>query len=62
MKVDRRIEDATFRLSYFDTDPILYVSYNDRNACLGIWNDGEIVAIASAPSKWRKAWWSICFG
>ena len=57
--VSHHIKDATFQLSYFDTDPILHVKYGNRTACLGIWDQGKIVAIAGPPSKWRKLWWAI---
>jgi len=61
MEVDRTVEDARFSLQYFDIDPILQISYDaDRRvACLGIWDKGKIIAIASPPSEWRKLWWSI---
>ena len=51
-RVDRGIENAEFSVQYFDVDPILDVCYTDRSGhrhldCLGIWDQGKIIAIAS---------------
>lgn len=64
MTVHRALPNAVFSVEYFDTDPILNVSYTDpldvdHRDCLGIWNEGEVVAIAEqAP---RPGWWVRLF-
>lgn len=51
--VRREIKGATFQVEYFDRDPILNVDYVDaaghrHHDCLAIWDNGHVVAIASA--------------
>jgi hypothetical protein len=51
-QVGNSIENAEFSVEYFDVDPILNVCYTDNLGrrhfdCLGIWDQGKIVAIAS---------------
>jgi len=51
--VRNRVTDAAFSLEYFDTDPVLMVTYGGQTACLGIWDNGQLVHIAewhSGPS------------
>lgn len=49
-QVRREIPDAEFSIDYFDRDPIVNVAYGlgavRREVCLGIWDKGEIKAIA----------------
>jgi hypothetical protein len=59
------ITGAAFSIEYFYDDPILIVRYADtcgesHRACLGIWNQGKVVAIAAQPP--RADWWSRLFG
>lgn len=44
--VEKNLPDAQFSVEYFDTDPVLNVHYGETYACLGIWDKGEIIAIA----------------
>jgi hypothetical protein len=43
--VAREIEDAEFELEWFYTDPVLNVIFAGQRACLGIWDNGRVVAI-----------------
>jgi hypothetical protein len=45
-RVSRELADAEFELEWFYTDPVLNVYCGGQKACLGIWDDGRIVAIA----------------
>lgn len=49
--VRNRVSDAVFSLEYFDTDPVLNVRYGGQIACLGIWDQGQLVHIA----EWQGA-------
>jgi len=40
------LADAEFELEWFYTDPILKLICGSQTACLGIWDNGQIVAIA----------------
>jgi hypothetical protein len=54
LHVRDQIKTAQFFLEYFDTDPILRVLIDDQIAVLGIWDQGELVAIAD----WQRPSWS----
>jgi hypothetical protein len=45
-RVAREIRDAEFEMEWFYTDPVLNVIYSGQKACLGIWDNGRVVAIA----------------
>ena len=73
--VHHGIEQAKFSLEFFYTDPILNVTYTDTNNrvhhdCLGIWDQGKVVAIAQtsgpapspAPSSPAAPWYLRLFG
>jgi hypothetical protein len=45
-RVARKIENAEFELEWFYTDPVLNVICTGQRACLGIWDNGRVVAIA----------------
>lgn len=58
-KVNTGIKDAVFAVEYFYDDPILNVSYRDannvfHNDCLGIWDRGNVVAIADVSQHQSK--------
>jgi hypothetical protein len=67
-RVSRAVPGARFSLDYFYTDPILHVTYDaggqTRSACLGIWDRGEIVAIANKPVHIpeRRGFFATLFG
>jgi len=44
--VSREMRDVEFEVEWFYTDPILNVVCGGRRACLGVWDNGKIVAIA----------------
>jgi hypothetical protein len=49
LRVQTMIPDAEFSVDYFDRDPVLNVTYEfngKQKACLGIWDEGKIKAIA----------------
>ena len=50
LKVRATLINPVFEIEYFYTDPILNVIYEDgfdvRKDCLGIWDNGKIIAIA----------------
>jgi len=54
--VAKRLEESVFVVEYFYTDPILYVVYDQRTACLGIWDKGKLLDIATYPSWWSRLW------
>jgi hypothetical protein len=45
-RVSREMRDAEFELEWFYTDPIVNVVCSGHRACLGIWDNGRVVAIA----------------
>jgi len=54
-----RQEEPVFAVEYFYTDPILHVLYgHQRSACLGIWDRGQIVHIATYPRPWYRRLWA----
>lgn len=38
---------ADFAIEYLDVDPIMWVLLGDKKVCLGIWNEGAIIAMAT---------------
>lgn len=59
-KVHQQIEKPAFSVEYFYDDPILNVTYYDtvgkkHHDCLGIWDDGKVIAIATLPPP-RTGW------
>ncbi len=54
-RVEREVPNAGFSIDYFDRDPILNVHYGigaeRREACLGIWDRGTLVAIADTTRR-----------
>lgn len=67
--VYRAISNVHFVMEYFDEDPILYACYADgagvpRCDCLGIWEGGDLIAIAEplteAAGFWAKLVRCVC--
>ncbi len=57
-RVKREVPGARFSVDYFDQDPVLSVTYpvgsDRREACLAIWDKGEIKAIAETGRRARE--------
>jgi hypothetical protein len=51
LRVQTEMPNAEFVVDYFDTDPVLHVTYmfegEKKKACLGIWDCGVIQALAT---------------
>lgn len=65
-RVARHIKSAEFAVEYFYTDPILNVTYQHAGrvqvACLGIWDKGDIVAIADEVRPRKQSLFARWFG
>jgi hypothetical protein len=67
--VHKSIPKAEFSIEYFYDDPILNVDYQDaegqkHHECLGIWNEGELVEIATVtatPLPRKLTFWAQVF-
>lgn len=50
LQVQEQFPDAKFETAYCMYDPILYATIEDEKGCLGIWDEGRMIAIATKVS------------